>query len=989
MMARMQKLTPIGMVVVLAGLAVYFQAHSVAAPPQEPAKAEGPAGPGSEKAPATPKSAPAAGTTVPLETSSVTPAKPWPQAASDIPADPKAVFGTLPNGFRYLIYPNHEPHKRVSLRLHIASGSLMEKDDQQGLAHFMEHMVFNGSKNYKADELVPIMQRLGIGFGAHVNAYTSYDQTVYMLDLPELSRDVLDLGFNVLRDFGDGALLDTEEIDKERGVILSEKTSRDSVETRLEEKEYAELLPGSLIANRFPIGKEDVISKAPRERFVDYYSRFYIPSRMTFIVVGDVDPAAMKERIEQAFGSMKNPANPGKDPDLGPVKSPDGLEAAVFTDKEVATTEIAMMSVRPLTPKPDTSANRIALMPLQVANSMIGRRFERLSKKQDSPILSGSAVREEMFNHVEFGQVAVTVTDSRWQEAVPILEQEFRRAIDFGFTDSELAEAKANLINAYQQAVKTKSTRQSEDIATEIAKVMPQEDVFSTPETDLEIAMKGLSALTPETCHKALKDFWNDAGIHLILTAREAPESAKGDLAALFQESHGKEITAPVGAKVATFAYTNFGPAGKVVSEKKIDDLGITQLVLSNNVHINLKKTDFEKDKISLFARIGSGQLTQPADKPGLNVLAKALLSGGGLGKHSVDDLEQILAGRNVEADVGIGEDCFTLSGAATPEDFGLEMQLACAAITDPGYREEALWQFRKALPSIDQQLKHSTAGPESEIEGWLHGGDSRFVFPPVAKLGAYTIEDVKKWVTSDLEKGYFELSIVGDFDQQAIMPALLSTVGALPKRAATKPALENLRKVKFPAAPDAKLYTFDSKIPTAMSLAYWRTDGVRGNTQEARRLNILASIYGDRLRKEIREKLGASYSPDAGATGSDALENFGYIIGEATAKPEDVERLGTVMRDLANSLSAEGATADELDRAKKPVLSTLEKSHRENSYWLSTVLAQCQEDPNRLELARHRDSDYRSVSLKEVNELAKRYLGSGNAITVGIKPKE
>ncbi|MGC4016063.1 MAG: insulinase family protein [Luteolibacter sp.] len=981
----MQSLTPIAMVAVLGASAAYFQASSkTAAPPAPAAPQEKAEAPPAEK-PAEPAK-PAANTPPPAP---ITKAQPWPQESSDIPADSKAVFGSLPNGFRYMIYPNGEPAKRVSLRLHVATGSLMEADDQQGLAHFMEHMVFNGSTHFKPDELVKAMQRLGLGFGGDANAYTSFDQTVYMLDLPSLTEEELDLGFNALRDFADGASLIDKEIEDERGVILAEKTDRDSVQSRLQEKQFAQLLPGSLIAKRFPIGQEDVIKKAPRERFLDYYSRYYVPSRMTFIVVGDIDPAVMKERIEKAFGSMKNPENPGKDPDLGPVKSPEGLEAAVFTDKEVTSTDISLVSVRPYTAEKDTSATRLKHLPLDIAHSMIGRRFERLAKKENSPIVEGSASRDTVFNHAELGSISVTVADSHWQEAVPVLEQEFRRAIEHGFTDSELAEAKANLINAYEQAVKAKPTRKSENIATEIAKSVPDEDVFSTPETDLEIARKGIDALTPEACHKALKDFWSDAGLHLILTTKEAQEGTKSDLAAAYEESRGKPVAPPVGSKVAAFSYTNFGPAGKVTTTKQVQDLGITQLVLSNNIRVNLKKTDFEKNSIRLMARIGSGQLTQPTEKPGLGLLANALFAGGGLGKHSADDLEQILAGRNVGAAISVSEDSFTLSGSTTPEDLALELQLACAALTDPGYRDEALRQFRKALPMIDQQLKHSAAGPQTELEAWLRGGDPRFVMPPVEKLGAYTTEDVKKWVTSDLEKGYLELSIVGDFDEDTLIPGLLNTFGALPKRAATKPPVDNLRKVKFPNAPALKTFTFDSKIPSATALAFWRTDGVRGNTPEVRRLNILADIYGDRLREEIREKLGASYSPNAGAAGSDALEKFGYIVGEASAKPEDVERLGTVMRELADKFAQGGATDDELDRAKKPVLASLEKTSRDNSYWLGTVLAQSQEDPRRLDLARQRDSDYRSITLKEINTLAKKYLGSANAINIGIKPVE
>jgi zinc protease len=490
-----------------------------------------------------------------------------------------------------------------------------------------------------------------------------------------------------------------------------------------------------------------------------------------------------------------------------------------------------------------------------------------------------------------------------------------------------------------------------------------------------------------KSCHEAFKKFWEAPGHHLILTTKEKPENAEMDLAALFEESRGKPVEAPVQRATQSFGYTDFGKPGTVVSRKEVEDLGITQLVLSNEVRVNLKPTDFEKGKIHLLARVGSGKLTQPKDMPMLDTFANAVFEGGGLGKHSNDDLQQILAGKNVGSTLSIGEDAFTLSGATTPADFTTQTQLMAASLTDPGYREEALWQFQKAIPMLYQQLKHTTSGPQQEMEGWLHGGDSRFMIAPVEKLSSYTLADAKKWLTPELTKGYLELTIVGDFEIEKILPDLLATFGALPPRASSPPALPEARKIKFPNAPAAKVFTFDSKFSQAVATTLWQTAGVRGNQKEFRRLNILGEIYGDRLREEIREKLGASYSPNAGASGSDALEGVGYIIGQSIGKPEDLELLLKTMRDLADEFASTGATADELDRALKPTLGQLEKSLRDNNYWLNTVMSQSQSDPKRLDLARSRDADYRSITLTDINALAKKYLKAENALLVSIKP--
>ena len=978
----MQKATPLVLVIFLAITAVILSVRTkkdpLNSPPTLAESSRAAAAAGSTQPAPLPQSASPAVVVAP---------RPWPQASSDIAPDKTAIFGNLPNGLRYIIYPNTEPPKRVSLRLHIAAGSLMEADDQQGIAHFLEHMVFNGSKNYSAAELVPKMQRLGISFGAHMNAYTSFDETVYMLDLPDLSEDTLNLGYTVMRDFADGALLSAEEIDKERGVILSEKISRDSVGMRIMEQQYSQLLPDSLITRRFPIGTEEVIKSAPRERFADLYSRFYVPQRMTFVVVGDVDPAAMRERIGKSFGSMTSPVSSGENPDLGAIKQPEGLETAVFADKELTSTDVSLMMVRPHAPKTDSAATRAARMTLGVAHSILGRRLERLSKIEGSVIASGSASDSILFNYLEIGSIDITAADDRWQDAVPVLEQEFRRAVEYGFTDAELAEAKSNLLNAYEQQVKQKSTRKSDGIAKVLVGTINDDVVFSDPETDLDLARKALDGIDLGSCHQAFAKFWEASGYHLVLITKNKPDGAERELAAMFEESRGKPVAAPAARVMQPFSYTNFGKPGTVTSRKEVADLGITQLVLSNQVRVNLKRTDFEKGKIRLLARVGSGKLSQPKDMPMLDTFTTAVFEGGGLGKHSNDELQQILAGKNVGSTLAVAEDSFTLGGTTTAADFTTQVQLMCASLTDPGYRTEALWQFQKAIPMLYQQLKHTPAGPEQEMTAWLHGGDSRFSVAPVGKLSAYTLDDAKKWLTPELTKGYLELTIVGDFETEQILPDLLATFGALPPRAATAPPLGDARRVQFPNAPAVKTFTYESKIPQGIATVIWKTAGVRNNQKEFRRLNILGEIYGDRLREEIREKLGASYSPNAGASGSDAFEDFGYLIGQSIGKPEDLELLLKTMRDLADTFFTTGATADELDRALKPTLGQLEKSLRDNDYWLTTVMSQSQNDPKRLDLARGRDADYRSITLEEINALAKKYLGGENTLLVSIKP--
>lgn len=911
--------------------------------------------------------------------------------ASDIPADPKAVFGTLENGMRYIILPNSEPPNRLSIRLHIAAGSLMENDNQRGVAHFLEHMVFNGTKSFKdANALIREMQTRGIAFGAHVNAYTSFDETVYMLDLPDLKNDTLELTFSIMRDFADGALLSVEEIDAERGVILAEKGSRDTVSFRMMEKQFETLLPKSLIPKRFPIGTEEVIKSAPRELFVDFYEKYYVPSKMTFVVVGDTDPGEVEKRIKETFGSMKDPETIGSEPDLGSISEPDGNLSHVFSDPELESTDVSLLLARSYEALPDTRENRAAKIPLNLANFILNRRFERLAKIENSPISSGSASNNVWFNEIEFGSISVTAADDRWQDATPILEQEFRRALEHGFTDAELSEAKANLLNMYEEAIKAKDTRKSETLASAIAQSINEGNIFATPETNLEIVSNALKSITTDTLRDSFKEFWNSPGYHIVLSTKSSDEAAKDELLKIYQESSKQAVEAPAARTITPFAYTNFGEPGEIKTSTEIEDLGITQLILANNIRINLKQTEFEKNRIRILARIGSGQLSQPKDKPLLNAVASSVFNEGGLVKHSIDELSEILAGKNVSSSLSIGEETFNLSGSTTPSDQLLQLQLMVAYLNEPAYRPEGLWQFQKQIPVIFQAIKHTTSGPMAELQGWLYGNDHRYIIPTQTQLSNYTVEEVKSWLTPELETGYIEISIVGDFEEEKLIPDLLATFGTLAPRA-EKPATKttNSRTVDFPKPPVEKTFTYESKIPQAVATAIWKTNGMRGNIPETRRLNVLSEIFGDRLREEIRENLGASYSPNAGLDGSDALEGHGYLLGQSIGKPDDVPLLLKTMETIASDLAKDGATQEELDRAIAPTLSSLEKSLRDNSYWLTTVLSQSQSDPARLDLARDRDEDYKSITLKEINALAKKFFPSSNLHKISILPKE
>lgn len=919
-------------------------------------------------------------------------ARAWAHESSDLKADPRVLYGKLANGMRYAIMKNTRPPEKLSMRLHIAAGSLNEREDQRGVAHFLEHLVFNGSRTYPdASQLVPTMQRKGIAFGSHINAYTSFDETVYMLDVSDKSEQSVDLIFDVMADFADGALLAEEEIDKERGVILAEKTSRDSIQSRVMREQLRMLMPKSRLGQRFPIGLEKVIAEAPRKAFVDFYTDFYIPEKMTLVVVGDLDVAEIEQRIHQKFGIIGNPTKAGGKPDVGDLTSERGLNSAVFADRELKDTEVSLYKVKEHVKEQDSEAKRIKEMPLEIAQSMLNNRLSKLVKKEDSPVVSAVIYDYTMFNAVDVMGFDVKARQDQWQRAVPFLEKELRRAVDYGFTQREYDEAIAKYRNAYEQAVASYETIKTPALAKSLVESAHEDEVFITAEKGQEIFEKAVKVVTREACHKALKEAWAGEDATLVLTTPKQPEDekiVKDMLLSLYERSFADVINPQKEEELSAFAYTEVGEPSGLKSENSIDDLGVHQLIFNNGVRVNVKQTDFDKNEIMLSAHFGHGKLSQPKDKPGIDMVAAAVVNGGGLGKHSVDDLNSLLSGKSVGLSFGVSSDHFVFSGGTTPKDLEAELQLLCAYLRDPGYREESIRQFRKTIPMIYQTLKHTGQGAQAQYLEWVHGHDGRFSIPEREKLEALGIDEVKQWVHQPITESAIEIGIVGDIDIEVLKPLLAKTVGALPQRAKQELVDSALSEIKVPAVPQEVAFEFESRVPTATVVVAWKAkDATDKDVKFVRRANILADILDDRMRVKIREELGDAYSPGAYFNASFTWQNMGFFQAISPVKVDALKKVNQVILELAQELAEDGATQDELERVLKPNLNSIKETERKNDYWMN-VIGQSQSQPHRLDWSREREADYRSITLEEINAMAAKYLVKERALSAELKPK-
>ncbi len=899
---------------------------------------------------------------------------------SDLPVDPAVKWGRLDNGLRYALLPNHEPKGRASLRFTVAAGALNESENQRGLAHFLEHMAFNGSKNFPAGTLVEFFQRLGMSFGGDTNASTGFDRTIYILELPDTKAETFDKAFTLFSDYAGGLLLDQTEIDKERGIILSEKRARDSIGYRQFIGEFEFMLPQSRLIHRIPIGLEEIIKTAQRDQFADFYNTWYRPELITVVAVGDFDPTVVEPQLIKMLSpiSSRVPAQPA--PDLGHIDTVNGVVARFLSEPEAPAVNVAIETIQPYAYEPDTASNRLKYLPRTLALSMLNRRFAILAKQEGAPFLSGSIGVTEQYEFYRNASVELTCKPDQWQAALATGEQELRRALQFGFQPAELAEAIANYRNTLEQAVRTAATRRSEGLANELTDIILERNAFTTPATDLALYEPVLDNVTLNHCLVALRDAWDEkTGRRLWVTGNLKLDDAEKKIVAAYETSRAVAVTPSALVTDSAFAYTDFGTPGKIAKRSDVTDLNLTLAEFSNGVRLNLKPTDFEAGRIRISVRVGAGRLIEPAAKPGLGFLASNSFLLGGLGQHSADDLQRLLAGHTVGTNFALTNDAFVFSGATNRTDLALQLQLLCAYLTDPGYRPESIRQIQKNLEPFYAQLAHVVEGPlEIDAPRRLASGDPRFGVPLQSDLTARTLDEVKTWLTPEFAHGPLEIAIVGDFDPTETIALVAKTFGALPART-PKPTYDAQRNVALPATPLKQNYTVPTEIQKGIVQLYWPATDNR-DVHLARRLNLLVNVFEDRLRLKLREQMGSTYSPEAGASLSDTFQGYGVLVAEATIAPDQARIIADAIKGIAADLHKNGVTDEELVRAKQPILTSIKQSSRTNPYWLGTVLASAQEFPEKIEWSRNRLADTESVTAAELTALATRFLDPAKA---------
>lgn len=907
------------------------------------------------------------------------PSDPWAHDISDVPEDAAVRFGTLANGMRYALLRNATPPGQASLRLRIDAGSLMETDEQLGLAHFTEHMAFNGTTNIPENELLRILERLGLAFGADTNAATGFDQTFYQLDLPRTTDETVDTGLRIMREQVSEALFNAEDIEAERGVIVGEERLRNTPQQRTLKTQLELLAPGQRISNRLPIGDLSIIRSAPRERFVDFYQAYYRPSRATLIAVGDFELDQMEAKVRAAFADWQPKAADGPDPELGTVTARDPATSILV---EPGTQSIVQLNwTRPLNMTPDSVAKRTSDLHRDLGLAVFNRRLGEISRQDNPPLLFAAALIEEIPYSVERSTVAAVFNPGGLNRAMETIEQEQRRLVLFGVTPEELAREIANIRTAAENSVAAAATRTTPGLANGLLNSVNLDNVFTAPQTDLALFNQAVEGLTPDAVLAATRQTFEGGGPLALVISPVVIEGGEAAVTAALEASRQVAVAAPQAGVQLDWPYADFGTPGQPGERQTYADIETTVVRFPNGVRLTVKPTTFRDEQILVSVSTGIGELSLPTDRMTPIGFGQLTFAAGGLGKLTADELNRALTGRTQSVAFGITSDAFQLTGATRPQDLDLQMQVLAAYLTDPGLRPAPFEQFKGFWPQI---IAQSMATPEGafNVQGaeLLASGDKRQAFPTAEDVAGWTNGELSEALKSRLAEGPINVVVVGDVTVEAAVASVASTFGALPVRSAEPRPAPGAETLRFPAGTVQPLrFTHTGPAEQALGYVAWPTTDAAGDRTESRLVGILGRVLDLRATEEIRERQGLAYAPRVEASASTTFPGYGSLNIKAEVSPDALPTFFQTIDTLAAQLRDTPITQDELNRARSPQIETLRRSQAGNEYWLGQ-LSDLAADPTEIEQITSQVSDLEAITPADIQSAARRYLVAGKA---------
>ena len=852
-----------------------------------------------------------------------------------IPFDSAIHTATLPNGLKYFVRRNDQPAKRISLRLAVKAGSLDEADDQQGLAHFIEHMAFNGSTHFKPGEVFSYFESVGARLGPHVNAYTSFDETVYMLDLPTDKPDIVAKGLTALADFAGGLTLDAREVDKERGVVIEEWRGGLGANSRVRDKQIPILYYQSRYAERLPIGKPDVIRTAPVERLRAFYDTWYRPERMAVIAVGDVEPQQIEDAIKSTFGAVKARAAAAPLPD-STVPLHQQTLVSVVTDSELTRSSVQIVRKRAKESGLRVADYRRDLVQRMVEH-MFNDRLSELARKPDARFLGAGVSDGALSPGVSTFSVAAGVQDGKLEDGATAIAVEAKRVREYGFSSSELNRAKQWMAAFYERAYNERDKTESGSFAQECLNYFLEDEPTPGIAYEYALVQQVLPGIAPTDTSAMAQGLLADASRVVLAVSPQKPDiriPSDVELQAALTSAERTAVTAWNDTTTTRELMERKPAPAAVESRRALDNLGVTIVRFANGVEAWLKPTDFKNDQV-LFTMdaLGGASLAPPADFLQAS-LASTYVELSGTGGLKALDLQKLLAGKLASASPFISLSTHGISGSAAPAQLETALQLLYEKFTAPGDDPDALALMKRQLQA---RVANRDQAPGQVFGERLEqvNTSNHFTAQPLTpdRVAALNRETMTAFYHARFSNAAdFTFFMVGAFKLEETIPLLAQYVGSLPSTGRRTSQFKDLA-IHFPESVE-RVRVEKGREPRSQTVVSFFADPPPDPTEQEN-LAAATTVLDIALRDILREDLGQTYTVSVGLAQELPQRGDGHVEVSFGAAPENIQAMTDRVLQEIKRLQQEGPSADLTNRAKESARRNYETALKQNGYWL------------------------------------------------------
>lgn len=908
----------------------------------------------------------------------------WAHETSKLAPDERVIWGRLDNGFRYALLPHQGVPGRVALQLLVLAGSLDEKPDELGIAHYTEHLAFGGSKEFLPGEMVLLFQRLGIEYGSDVNANTTFDYTAYRLDYRENTEQLLRDGLRMFRGFADGLTFDSAIIERERKVVLAELRLRDTLAGQKLQASMPVVFRGLKFPARSPGGKTELIAHFTREQFIQFYRRCYRSDVMVLIATGDFDPAAMAGLIQAQFASMEKPREALPVRDEGRLDARN-LRAGVLSVPGLgaAFTEVAAVLPRPAV---DTREAHIERQQREFVMRLFSDRV-----RTDIPNASnGEASYEELLGQ-GVATAAVAVPGTEWSHGVLALDQLVRSTLERGLFADDLETARRNDLRISTHLADQLPTMDPGTHAEALLNSITGHTVFVGLERESAWRREWLEKITLADTQKIFRTLWAPATVAFQVTGGVGVELTPEKVLAQVQRYRKGGVSYPlprVHTPEVEFKLPKWNPPSTVAERRELPELGVRLMRFGNNTRLNFVPNHQEPGLVRAVVRIGTGLLEMPGNRPALKEFGLNTMLASGTEHFRPDRVRALIGERFLEFSFDIADlDAFTFRGTMAVEQLETFLGLVADFLNEPRFDNSAHAEQR--LNAAMGRMAGSTGMGDGmrALNDKLFAGDARFTSgTPLDYISMGSI-DVKRWMDAPLRQGYVEASVVGDLTEETVVPVFSRTLGALGPRPARKAPAATLKPIAVSARPGFERIEFTGEQNFGLAVGTWPITDMN-HVRDQAALEVLAKILEIRVRTEVREKLGLAYSPSADLNPYDGFPGFALLQTHIDCGPQDADRVARLVQTIAGDLAAKGATEGEFIGSRGILASQVRRAFRENGF-LVNLLIRAQERPAETEeIVALRGNLVEAVSLDEVNRWAAKILAPENCRAASVVPK-